>query len=257
MIRVQFTWGARDLSTRSRSVLQPNQLPIQCLPRDLFTGIRWLGHEADFSSPYSATPPYVFMVWCLIKHRECLYFNEGYLCPFYAAEPTAETKQHCAWWAREWVPVRKCQFRTVICWLLEEPFCGVSSEVGHQPTIRPHPSPVETTKPPHKRTAQRPNQRQQQHWTTVGRALAQVVRRRLPTAMSRVRSQVRPCGISGGQSATGEDFLRARQFLLPIVITPTVPHSLIIPSPDAVQSRACTASLYSYNHAKKRNVIQR
>jgi hypothetical protein len=39
--------------------------------------------EADHSSPsnaevknawnYTSTPPYVFMVWCLIKHRMCLH----------------------------------------------------------------------------------------------------------------------------------------------------------------------------------------
>jgi hypothetical protein len=44
-------------------------------PRD-----KWPGYEADHSPPpsakvkntrnYTSTPPYVFMVWCLIKHRD-------------------------------------------------------------------------------------------------------------------------------------------------------------------------------------------
>ena len=36
-----------------------------------------------------------------------------------------------------------------------------------------------------------------------GRAMAQAVSRRPPTAEARVRSQVNPCGICGGQSGTG------------------------------------------------------
>jgi hypothetical protein len=54
-----------------------------------------------------------------------------------------------------------------------------------------------------------------------GRALAQAVSRRLPTAAARVRS----CGISGGQSGTGADLLRVLRFPLPIRIPPTAPHS--------------------------------
>jgi hypothetical protein len=39
-----------------------------------------------------------------------------------------------------------------------------------------------------------------------GRAIAQAVSRRLPTAAARVRAQVRSCGICGGQSGTGAVF---------------------------------------------------
>jgi hypothetical protein len=39
-----------------------------------------------------------------------------------------------------------------------------------------------------------------------GRAMAQVVSRRLPTAEARVRSRVSPCGICGGQIGTGTSF---------------------------------------------------
>jgi hypothetical protein len=40
----------------------------------------------------------------------------------------------------------------------------------------------------------------------VGRAMAQAVSRLPPTAEARVRSQVSPCGICGGQSGTGTGF---------------------------------------------------
>jgi hypothetical protein len=58
-----------------------------------------------------------------------------------------------------------------------------------------------------------------------GRAIAQAVSRRLPTAAARVRVQVRSCGICGGQSGSGADFLRVLRFLLPILIPQTAPHS--------------------------------
>jgi hypothetical protein len=58
-----------------------------------------------------------------------------------------------------------------------------------------------------------------------GRAIAQAVSRWLPTAAARVRSQVRSCGICGGQRGTGAGFLRVLQFPLTILIPPTAPHS--------------------------------
>jgi hypothetical protein len=58
-----------------------------------------------------------------------------------------------------------------------------------------------------------------------GRAIAQVVSRRFPTAAARVRAQVRVRGICGGQSVTGARFVRVFWFFLPILIPPTVPHS--------------------------------
>jgi hypothetical protein len=58
-----------------------------------------------------------------------------------------------------------------------------------------------------------------------GRAIAQAVSRRLPTAAAWVRAQVRSCGISGGQSGTGAGFLRVLRLPLPIRIPPIVPQS--------------------------------
>jgi hypothetical protein len=59
----------------------------------------------------------------------------------------------------------------------------------------------------------------------MGRDIAQAVSHRLPTAVARVRAQVRSCRICGGQSGTGADFLQVLQFPLSILIPPTAPHS--------------------------------
>jgi hypothetical protein len=58
-----------------------------------------------------------------------------------------------------------------------------------------------------------------------GRAIAQVVSRRLPTAAAWFRTNVRSCGICGVQSGTGTGFLRVLRLPLPIPIPPTAPHS--------------------------------
>jgi hypothetical protein len=49
----------------------------------------------------------------------------------------------------------------------------------------------------------------------IGRAVAQAVRRWLPTAAVRVRIRA-ACGVCGGQSGTGAGFLRVLRFPLPI-----------------------------------------
>jgi hypothetical protein len=61
-----------------------------------------------------------------------------------------------------------------------------------------------------------------------GLAIAQRRCRQLPSAATRVRSQVRSCGIFGGQSGPGARFLQVIRFLLPILIPSTASHSLII-----------------------------
>jgi hypothetical protein len=58
-----------------------------------------------------------------------------------------------------------------------------------------------------------------------GRAIAQAVSHRLPTAAARVRAQFKLCGICGGQSGTEAGFLRVLRFPLPILIPPSAPHS--------------------------------
>jgi hypothetical protein len=59
----------------------------------------------------------------------------------------------------------------------------------------------------------------------LGRAIAQAVRRWLPTAAARVRTRVRSCGICGGQSGAGAGFLRVLRFPLSIFIPPIAPQS--------------------------------
>jgi hypothetical protein len=55
-----------------------------------------------------------------------------------------------------------------------------------------------------------------------GRAVAQAVRRWLPTAAARVRVRA-VCGVCGGQSGTGAGFLRVLRLPLPII--PQIPPS--------------------------------
>jgi hypothetical protein len=60
-----------------------------------------------------------------------------------------------------------------------------------------------------------------------GLAVAQAVSPWVPTAAAWVRAQIKSCGICGEQSGTGAGFLQALRFPLPIIIPPTVPHSII------------------------------
>jgi hypothetical protein len=58
-----------------------------------------------------------------------------------------------------------------------------------------------------------------------GRAIAQAVSRRLPTAAAWVRAQIRYEGFVVDKMTLGVGFLRVLRFPLPILIPPTVPHS--------------------------------
>jgi hypothetical protein len=64
------------------------------------------------------------------------------------------------------------------------------------------------------------------------RAIAQAVSSLFPTAAARIRSQVRLCGICGGQSGTGAGLLRVFRFPLPI--PPTAPSTLYSVYTDSV-----------------------
>jgi hypothetical protein len=69
-------------TTVSRPALGPTQSPIQWVPGALSLGVKRPGREADHSPPssaevnnarsYTSTPQYVFMAWCLVKHRDNL-----------------------------------------------------------------------------------------------------------------------------------------------------------------------------------------
>jgi hypothetical protein len=61
-----------------------------------------------------------------------------------------------------------------------------------------------------------------------GSVVAQALSRQRLSSAAGVPSQVRSCGICGGQNGTGKGFLRVPQFPLLILIPPTDPHSLII-----------------------------
>jgi hypothetical protein len=62
----------------SRPTLGPAQSPIQWVPGAVSLGLEELGSVADHLPPSSAevknvescttTPPYVFMVWCIVKY---------------------------------------------------------------------------------------------------------------------------------------------------------------------------------------------
>jgi hypothetical protein len=60
----------------SRPPLVPTQHPIQWIPRNISKGVKWPGRDVNHStrnsaefknaSSYTSTPPYGFVVWCLI-----------------------------------------------------------------------------------------------------------------------------------------------------------------------------------------------
>jgi hypothetical protein len=72
-------WEGVLLFTASRPTLGPTQPPIQSVRGALSPGIKRPGREANNLLPsdsevnmwsYTSTSQYVFMAWCLIKHRD-------------------------------------------------------------------------------------------------------------------------------------------------------------------------------------------
>jgi hypothetical protein len=59
----------------------------------------------------------------------------------------------------------------------------------------------------------------------IGRVKAQAVSRQLPIAAAWVRTQVKSCGMCGGQRSTEVSFLSVLRLPLPILVPPTAPHS--------------------------------
>jgi hypothetical protein len=89
--------------------------------------------------------------------------------------------------------------------------------------------------------------------TTQGRAIAQAVSRRLPTAAVRVRAQVKSCGICGGQSDTGAGFLRVLRFPILILIPPTAPHSSSIIQGWYNRANSGRRTKWTQSHPTSRN----
>jgi hypothetical protein len=58
-----------------------------------------------------------------------------------------------------------------------------------------------------------------------GRAVSEASSSRLLTEAARIQTQVKSCGIYGGQNLNGAGFLRVLHFLLPVFILANVPYS--------------------------------
>jgi hypothetical protein len=81
--RVRFPAGL--FTTVSRTALGPTQPPIKWVSGALSLGVKRPRREADHSPPlsvrsknawsYTSTPQYVFMAWCLVKHRDNFTFT--------------------------------------------------------------------------------------------------------------------------------------------------------------------------------------
>jgi hypothetical protein len=69
----------------SRPALRPTKTSVQWVPGALTPGLKRPGHEDDHSPPssaevknawsYTSSPPYVFMAWRLVKHRDNFTFT--------------------------------------------------------------------------------------------------------------------------------------------------------------------------------------
>jgi hypothetical protein len=91
--------------------------------------------------------------------------------------------------------------------------------------------------------------------------MAQAVKRWLPTAVARIRAQVKSCGIRGGQSGTWAGFLRVLRFPLPILIPPNVPLSSSIirgwyNRPKSGRRTKWTQFLTQFQETKKKTIAE-
>jgi hypothetical protein len=92
MTGVQFSAGAGDFSLlhhilQTGSGAYPASYPMGTLS----LAVKCLGYEADHSPPpsaeiknawhYTSTPQYIFMAWCLVKHRDNFYLYLFYILP--------------------------------------------------------------------------------------------------------------------------------------------------------------------------------
>jgi hypothetical protein len=85
-------------ATASRPDLGPTQPPIQWVPAALTQWLKRLGLAADYSPPANAevknasrcnaTPPYVFTVWCLVKHIDNFTFTFTFLVSYFCNNET-------------------------------------------------------------------------------------------------------------------------------------------------------------------------
>jgi hypothetical protein len=83
--RVRLPAGAGNFSLHHRVQNGSGAHPAPWVPGALSLGVKRPGREADHSPPssakvkntwsYTSTPQYVFMAWCLVKHRDNFTFN--------------------------------------------------------------------------------------------------------------------------------------------------------------------------------------
>jgi hypothetical protein len=72
VVRVSAEAGNFLFVTVSRSGLGPNQPPIQCVPAVLIQGVKQRLRMHGSVPPF---PQYVFMTWCLAKHKDKFTFT--------------------------------------------------------------------------------------------------------------------------------------------------------------------------------------
>jgi hypothetical protein len=106
--RVRFPMGAGNSSLHHRVQNGSGTHPasIQWVPGALYLGVKRLGREADHllasctevknALSYTSTPQYVFMAWCLVKHRD----NFPLLLPFSSSLYISVPLSLIAWWLR-------------------------------------------------------------------------------------------------------------------------------------------------------------